>query len=156
MKHEIARSGFLVVFAIALLAAGLTAPAHADDHPCSLDRAAGKWSFTDNGTIVGVGLRTAVGVFTLDGNGNVLNAKATSSLNGSVADETFSGTYTVNRDCSGTVSVNIYVSGTEILALTVNIAFDDDMREMRGIFSSVVTSGGAALASVISLQARKQ
>jgi hypothetical protein len=155
MKHNIARNGLAVVFAVALVA-GLAGAAHADDQACSTARAAGKWSFTDNGTVIGLGPRTAVGVFTLDENGNVLNAKATSSLNGSVADETFSGTYTVNSDCTGTISVKIYASGTEILAVTLNIAFDTGMRQIRGIFTSVVTPNGTALPTVIGLEGRRQ
>jgi hypothetical protein len=59
--------------------------------PCSLSRAAGNWSFTDNGTIVSppLGLRAAVGRFTLDAEGNLVNGVASSSLNGAVANETF-------------------------------------------------------------------
>jgi hypothetical protein len=155
MKHSIARSGLAVVFAIALMA-GLAPPAHADDHQCSLARSAGKWSFTDSGTVVDVGPRTAVGVFKLDGAGNLQNGLATSSLNGSTADETFSGTYTVNPDCTGTLSVEIFVSGVELFAVTLNLAFDEDMKQMRGIFTSAVEPNGTTLSTVIGLEARKQ
>lgn len=102
MKYTIRRSAFAVVVA-AYLIAGIGVAAEAQDHDCSLAHSAGHWSFTDNGTVVGVGPRTAVGVWTLDGHGNLLNGVAASSLNGSIASETFSGTYTVNSDCSGTV-----------------------------------------------------
>jgi hypothetical protein len=44
-----------------VLTVGLAAPAHADDHNCSLARSAGKWSFTDQGTVIGIGPRTAMG-----------------------------------------------------------------------------------------------
>ena len=106
MKHKIARTVLAGLFA-AVVMMGITAPAHAWDRQCSLAGAAGKYGFTDNGTVIGVGLRTAVGVFTLDASGNLNDGVATSSLNGSVANETFSGTYTVNSDCTGTISVNI-------------------------------------------------
>jgi len=96
MKSETIRTGLAVIFAAGLIAS-MAAPAHAGDRPCSLARAAGNWSLTDQGTVVGVGPRTAVGTFTLDGNGDLTNGVATSSLNGTIADETFSGTYTVNR-----------------------------------------------------------
>jgi probable HAF family extracellular repeat protein len=69
MKHKIARTGFVIIFAAALVAS-MASPAQAEGrHQCSL---------------------TA---------GNVLNGEAASSLNGSVAAETFSGTYAVNPDC---------------------------------------------------------
>ena len=154
MKHTIARAAFAIVFAGSLIVS-MPSQARAAG-PCSLARAAGSWSFTDNGTVVGVGPRTAVGVWTLDGNGNLLNGVATSSLNGSIASETFSGTYAVNSDCAGTVDVKIYSGGTELFEVTGFTAFDDDMKEMRGVFTSIVTPDGTSLPSVISLQARKQ
>lgn len=155
MRHKIVSTGFAIAFTVALMV-GVAAPAHAWDQPCSVAGAAGNWGFTDTGTLIGIGLRTAVGVFTLDGKGNVVNASATSSLNGSIAVETFSGTYTVNPDCTGTVNVTIYASGVELFTLTMNTAFDDGMRELRGLFTSVTTPSGAALSTVVSLQARKQ
>jgi hypothetical protein len=98
----------------------------------------------------------AAGVFTLDAAGNLLNGKATSSLNGAIAKETFSGTYTVSSDCTGTIAVTIFdQSGAELFAVTLDIAFDDNLREMRGIFTSVVEPNGTALSSVIAFDARK-
>jgi hypothetical protein len=155
MKNKIARTGLASLFAVALIVS-MSAFAQTEEHGCSLTRSEGKWSFTDNGTVVGVGPRTAVGIFTLDGAGNLINGVATSSLNGSVAAETFSGTYTVNSDCTGTGSVRIFASGAEILALTFNMSFDNDMREMRAVFTSAALPDGTQLATVINLEARKQ
>jgi len=155
MKKTIVRTALAVVFAIGLITS-MVAPAHAWNGPCSLASAAGNWSFTDNGTVIAVGPRTAVGIFTLDGAGNLINGVATSSLNGSIADETCSGTYTVNSNCTGTINVTIYSAGTELFVLTGNTAFDDDMREMRGIFTSVTAPNGTVLPTVINLLARKQ
>jgi len=154
MKRNIAPTTLVIVF-VATLVLSMAVPAHAGG-PCSLARAAGHWSLTDVGTVVGIGPRTAVGVFTLDGDGNLLNGVAASSLNGSVASETFSGTYTVNPDCSGSFDVKIFSGGTELFELTAFTAFDDDMREMRAVFTSVVAPDGTSLPSVINLQARKQ
>jgi len=155
MKNKVARTGLASLFAAALTV-GLAASAHAGNFSCSLASAAGNWSLTDQGTVVGVGPRTAVGTFTLDGAGHLTNGVATSSLNGSIVDETFSGTYTVKRNCTGTLNVTIYSSGTEIFAVTLNTAFDDDMRELRGIFTSVTEPDGTVLPTVINLEARKQ
>lgn len=155
MKRRIACMWLVIISAIAL---GVSTPATAQDwgSRCSLARAAGNWAFTDGGTVIGVGPRSAVGTFSLDAAGNLLNGVATSSLNGSIADETFSGTYTVNSNCTGTISVEIFESGVEILAVTLNIAFDDKMQEVRGLFTSVIEPDGTALSTAISLQARKQ
>jgi hypothetical protein len=88
--------------------------------------------------------------------GNLHHGVATSSLAGTVATETFSGTYTVNADCTGTINVQIFASGSEILALTIYTAFDEDMKHMRGIFTSATTPNGTQLSTVINLDARKQ
>jgi hypothetical protein len=158
MKHKIARTAFVVIFAAAVVAS-MAVPAQADDHhhQCSLAGAAGNWGFTDNGTVLGVGPRTAVGILTLDASGNVLNGKATSSLNGSIAAETFSGNYSVNPDCTGTLSVTIFVGGVPAYDVTLYIAFDDDMRALRGLFTSVVVEpSGTLLSTVIGLDGRRQ
>lgn len=155
MRHKIAQA-VLASFFATVVTVGVASPAHAEDHPCSLERAAGKWSFTDSGTVVGIGPRTAVGIFTLDEAGNVRNGVATSSLNGSVANETFSGTYTVNPDCTGSISVKIYAAGAEILAVTLNLAFDGGVKHVRGIFTSVTAPNGTILPTIINLEAKRQ
>jgi len=155
MKSRMAIKYLGGLFAV-ILTLAVAAPARAEERVCSVERSAGKWSFTDQGTVLPIGLRTAIGVFTLDGAGNLNNGVATSSLAGVVASETFSGTYTVNPDCTGTISVHIFVSGTEILAVTLSIAFDQDMKHMRGIFTSAATPDGTQLPTVINLDARKQ
>ncbi|HET9304814.1 MAG TPA: hypothetical protein VFO46_02195 [Candidatus Sulfotelmatobacter sp.] len=154
MKHSFASKTLVILFA-ATVVMSAAAPAHAAG-PCSMARVAGHWSLTDNGTVIGIGPRTAVGVFTLDASGNLLNGVAASSLNGVVASETFSGTYTVNADCSGSFDVKIYSGGTELFELTAFTAFDDDMRQMRAVFTSIVAPDGTSLQSVINLDAKKQ
>jgi hypothetical protein len=155
MKYAMGKSVLAAVFAIGLVVV-LAGASYADDGGCSLARSAGKYSFTDTGTIVGVGQRAAVGVFTLDGAGNLIDGSATSSLNGSIAVETFNGTYTVNSDCTLTLKGKIYASGVEIFAVTLNGAFDDHMKELRAVFASVTLPNAAALPSVIALDARRQ
>jgi hypothetical protein len=155
MKHNIARTGLAVLFAAAMMA-GLASPADAWDHRCSLASAAGNWGFTDSGAVINVGPRTAVGVFTLDGNGNLLNGIATSSLNGTLYDETFSGSYTVSSNCTGTLTGYIYISGALAYTVTINLAFDQNMEHMRGLFTSAVEPGGTSLETVIALDAHKQ
>jgi hypothetical protein len=155
MQRNIAPRALVIVFIVTLVLS-MAATAQAADSACSLARAAGTYGFTDNGTVVNIGPRTAVGTFTLDAAGNVLNGVATSSLNGIIADEMFSGTYTVNANCAGTISVEIFSSGTELFAVTLNIAFDHNMKELRGIFTSVVAPDGTSLPTIINIEARKQ
>jgi len=132
---------------------------HADNSKsCSLESVAGNWGITDTGTVVGIGPRAAVGVLTLDGAGTLVNGFATSSLNGTVAAETFSGTYTVNANCTGTIDASIFdaSTGAEIFALTLYTAFDDKSQELRALFTSATTPSGAQLPTVVALTGRKQ
>jgi hypothetical protein len=156
MKRQIARTGLAGLFAVALIMS-MAATAQAGSSACSLARSAGTYGFTDNGTVVGVGPRIAVGIFTLDAAGNLKNGKATSSLNGSVAGETFSGTYTVNSDCTGTFD-NVQIrdlSGNLLLTITADLAWDDNMRQLRAIFTSATLPDGTSLLTVISADGRK-
>ena len=97
ITRNLAHRGLPLIVAIL----GIPAAAQADESSCSLSRAAATWTFTDSGTVIGVGPRVAFGKFTLNASGKLENGVATSSLNGVIADETFYGTYTVNSDCSG-------------------------------------------------------
>jgi len=68
---------------------------------CSNRTLKGSYGELLNGTILGYGPFTVVGVATFDGNGNWSRVE-TSNVNGQVFPETLTGTYTVNSDCSGT------------------------------------------------------
>lgn len=155
MKRNTAPMALVILFA-ATFVVSVAATAQAEDAKCSLPRAAGKYAFTDNGTVVGVGPRVASGIFTLDAAGNLLNGKATSSLNGAIADEAFSGPYTVNPDCTGTLTLSVFdLSGNLLFTATLNLAWDDNMRELRFIFTSVALPNGAPLTIVIAGDAKK-
>lgn len=123
---------------------------------CSNASVAGKWGFTANGTVVGIGPRASLGIFTLDGAGNFLNGKATSSLNGSVTDETASGTYAVNPDCTGKFVVVISdLSGNKLLTATLEVVFDDNLRHLRALYTSVVLPNNTPLATVITADGKR-
>jgi hypothetical protein len=143
----------LVSLSLAAVLVALLPAAHGQS--CSLARAAAQYGFSDNGTVIGVGPRAAVGTITLDVAGNA-SGRATSSLNGSTSAETFSGMYTVDPDCTGTLTADIFdQSGNKIFTVTLNLAWDDNMREIRLIFTSVVLPDGRSLATVINGNARK-
>jgi hypothetical protein len=130
--------------------------AQAEESSCSLSRAAANWTFTDSGTVIGVGARAALGKFTLNAAGSLLNGVATSSLNGAIAEETFYGTYTVKSDCTGTMTGEIFSGDTELFAVTLSIIFDKKMEHLHGLFTSIVTPGGASRPSVIALDGRRE
>jgi len=90
---------------IATLLVLSTAPALSadDNHPCSTHAVAGTWGFSLTGQLDGTPT-LAAGQFTLDRYGNVDGA-GTFNVGGDVTDVPFSGTYTVNADCSGHMSL---------------------------------------------------
>jgi len=156
MKSKMTRTVTVISFFVTtfLNTTALLPAAHGQS--CSLARAAGTYGFSTSGTVVGVGLRTSVGIVTLDAAGNATNGKATSSLNGTVTKETFSGMFMVNPDCTGTGSFEIFnLSGDLLLTVTEDLVWDDNMRELRLIFTSAVPPDGKPLPIVINGDARK-
>lgn len=156
MKRNMSQTMLAMIF-LTMLSVGLAPAASAQDEGgCSNTTVAGKWGFTTNGTVVGIGPRDSLGIFTLDGSGNLVNGKATASLNGSVTEETFSGAYSVNPDCTGKLSIQISdSSGNKILSATLNLVFDDNLRELRAIFTSAVLPNGTPLGTVITVQSKR-
>jgi len=95
-----------------LLVAGIAPVLLADDGHggrCSNWSAAGAYGYTSTGTRIGLGPVAGVGLVTLGRDGSV-DGKQTVSFNGTIADETFTGTYTVNADCTGQLTVDVVSS----------------------------------------------
>jgi hypothetical protein len=155
MKRTIVRTALATILGATLLSLMPGARAQ-DERGCSNATVAGKWGFTTNGTVVGIGPRDSLGVFTLDGAGNLVNGKATASLNGSVTDETFTGTYSVNPDCTGKLAIAISdLSGNKILSATLDLVFDNNVRELRALFTSAVLPNNTPLTTVITVNAKR-
>jgi len=128
-----------------------TATVWADEGPCSLAGIVGTYGFSDSGTVVGVGPRVADALLTLDADRNI-KGPATASLNGTVTHSMLSGTYTVNADCTGTVTFS--EPGNVMLTATADLIWDDNMREIRFIFTSAAANG-TPIETVINGTARK-
>ena len=155
MRHNIAPRTLVIVFVVTLVLS-TAATAQVVNPTCSLVRAAGTYGFSTSGTVIGVGPRVSEGTITLDAAGNVTNGKATSSLNGAITQEEFSGTYTVNSDCTGTATLAIRdLSGNLLLTVTLDSVWDDNMKQARYIFTSATLPDGTSLLTVISVDARK-
>jgi hypothetical protein len=154
MKRKIASTTFVIVF-VATLVLSVAMPAQAGGAACSFVRAAGTYGTSDSGTVIGIGPRAAVALLTFDAAGN-FKGKVTASLNGAVTNTTASGTYTVNPDCTGTVSFSEFdQSGNLVLTATAGLVWDDNMREVRFLFTSAALPNGTPLATVIVGDARK-
>jgi len=146
-----------IVLTLLACAPGLTITAaaqHHSDRHCSLASIAGKWAFTITGSIPAIGPVGAVGKFTQDASGNVTGTEKR-SLNGDVADETLTGTVIVNSDCSATYSFQVFEDGMLVRTSTIDAIFDDNVRQARAVFSSVVLADGTSLPSILTVDARR-
>ena len=121
---------------------------------CSAALVSGKWAFTTTGTIVGIGPVSAVGTYTADRSGH-LTGSQTRSLKGDIADETFTGTATVNDDCTGVDVIEVYESGVLVRTTTLKIVYDANGRGARAIFIALVLSNGLTLKPVLTIEAQK-
>ena len=152
MKRNLTHVG-LVVTAICIAS---MLPLQAQAVQCSQATVAGNWAYTYNGTIfVPSPLPVAaVGHAHLDSGGNVTGSQ-THTLAGQTEVEDTSGTYTVNKDCTGSMAITVSVNGQLLRTATLNVAYDSDENHARMIFTSLVLSDGTNLPAVITLDASR-
>ncbi len=110
-------------FSLALLAAGLVAVSVAPrkgavlhaQNGCDATTFSGVYGSNLSGSVYDnqgyVYLLASVGRFVFDGAGNITGADTT-SFDGSLNRRTFTGTYTVNADCTGSVTFQFGSNGT--------------------------------------------
>jgi hypothetical protein len=135
-------------FASTLGLAFLTSAHLVAAHECTVSDAAGKYGYTNSGTIVTppVGPFTAVGHATLTESGTFTGAQTT-SIAGNLFEETIQGTFTVNPDCTGAATVHVYHGTTLARTSLINIVWDIHQNEMRAILLTPGTN--------VNLEARK-
>jgi hypothetical protein len=121
---------------------------------CSSASVAGRWAFTTNGSITGVGPVAAVGSYIADTSGNLAGSQ-TRSLNGEVADETFTGTSTVHADCTGTDTIQVFEKGVLVRTSILNVVYYDNGRGVQAIFRSLVLPDGTSLPTILTIDAKR-
>ena len=134
MNRTIAPTTLVTAFAT-LFVLGVVPRAQADEHKgCSNASLRGSFGFTNTGTNLALpppfaGPIAQIGRQTFDGRGTTDGA-ATLSANGNIRNVAFDGTYAVNPDCTGSMSLFVLPIGS-----TVNLDFviDDDGAELRAI-----------------------
>jgi hypothetical protein len=127
------------------------------DRACSNASVAGEWAYTETGTVIPATVAVpfaAVAKYTLEENGN-LSGTATSSSGGTVANVTLKGTWTVNSDCTGTLTVGVYASGTLVRTAAFDLVYVDNAREGRAIVTSLVLANGTIVPAVLTVDAKK-
>ena len=105
---------------------------------CSKATLQGSFGYTSTGTLLDsyvpppyAGPFGEVGRQTFDGKGHT-SATATTSSNGNIAPVTIEGTYTVNPDCTGSMTLKVSPFDSTVHA---DIVIDDDGAEIRAIGS---------------------
>ncbi len=140
------RTTILKTFAIAVagaLVVGITTTAQAAAKGCSNATLKGTYAYTNTGFITAppaeAGPFAGVGTQTFDGNGGT-TATAWVSQNGNIVQVAITGTYTVNPDCTGTLTLQISPVGITGHAFFV---ISDNGAELRAINTdpgSVITT----------------
>ena len=128
----------------------------AEGQSCSSATAGGAWAFTYSGAVIlPTGAIPVASTGRFSAKGGSLSGTETRSLGGSVADETLTGTYVVDSDCTATYSFEVFDSGVLVRIATVNVVFDNNGRSVKGIFTSLVLTDGPNLPTVITVTAAK-
>lgn len=150
MKRHSTQTALGIILCSMLLGIAQTAQAdgHANGQACTMADVAGAYGYTSVGTIVSpaVGPFTAVGLITLTASGTISGAQTT-SIAGNFFEETVQGTFTVNSDCTGSMTANVYHGSTLVRTTGLHLVWDHDAKEVRAIFLSPGTA--------ITLAARK-
>jgi len=151
------RKSMIKTVALVLLGLGTLGSAYADDGGCSNRLIAGDYGFTIQGTkLAGLGfLGPQVGVamthFNVDGSFTQIDTITISGM--VVSDFTHTpanGTYTLNRDCTGTYTIN-FTDGRP--PVTVNFIVVKHGAEIDGVVTSV--NGNQGIISVSAVGKRR-
>jgi hypothetical protein len=125
-----------VIFATVLVLGVAPKAKAGQDKECSNATLQGSFGYTSTGTLLPsyvpppfAGPFGEAGRQTFDGKGET-RATATLSANGNITNVTIEGTYTVNRDCTGSMTLNVSPLDATVHAFFV---IDDDGTEIRAI-----------------------
>lgn len=153
-----------VCFAMLLLGVAAVAPAQdRDGRTWSHARLAGQWGYTETGTVVlptGVLVNAAaVGKYTFDNSGHFTGTQYSSNTGATLGTDAVQdmkrGTYTMNSDCTGTLTLDVYdPTGTTLRRHSVwAIVLDDNGNEIRGIMVSMTLPNGAKVLPIMTMTA---
>jgi hypothetical protein len=141
-----------------VLGAGFLAGQPARAGHCSLAKAAGDYGFTITGTVIipGVGPApiAAIGRAKVLANGDVSGTEAR-NVGGQYADETLNGTYTVNADCTGALTISFFEAGQLVRVSVLTTVQDDDNTEIRMVQKSLTLPDGSTWGVIATVEARK-
>ena len=154
MNRKTVSSTLMIILLVTIF---LSAAPSAQAQQCSMAGAAGKYAFTLTGVLItpaGPVPGAAVGRATLSAEGNVSGTEAR-NVGGGFADETFTGTTTVNPDCTGIATIKFFESGVLVRTSVISIVFDDNMKEFRFVQKSLTLPDGTNVPVVVTGEAKK-
>jgi hypothetical protein len=144
-----------VLIGFGLVVVSMATSAHGQ--ACSMATVAGKFGFTATGSLLpptGPILIAAVGYASLKSDGTALGTEAR-NVGGGFANETLGGTWDVNPDCTGTLTVEVFQSGVLVRTSVLSLVFDSNGRELRAVQQSLTLPDGTSLPAVITFEARR-
>ena len=153
MKDKIGRG--LLVMAVASIVGFASIEANASS--CSLANTAGNWAYTYTGTIFaqnGPLPAAAVGHYHQDSAGNVSGIQ-TRSVAGISGEEDTSGTINVNKNCTATATIAVFVNGQLQRTAVLPGVFDSNENHLRVIFQSLTLPDGTSVPVVLTLDATR-
>lgn len=151
MNRKIARSTF-VILSIAMLYICMVPAVQAQENSCSTAKAAGDWGFTLSGAILlPTGPVPVAGVVraSIDTDGNATTATEARNVGGGFANETLTASWTVESDCTGTLTVNAFESGGLVRTSVLSLVFVDNMREVLMVQQLLTQQPGGAVLPVV-------
>ena len=155
MKRKIVRTTLLMI-SLATVCMSLAPAVQAAEH-CSNAKAAGNWGFTLTGTLIlptGQVPGAAVGRLSVDAAGNISGTEAR-NVGGGFANETLTGSWTVNSDCTATLTANVYESGVLVRTVVLAAVFVDDSNKVRMVQESLTLPDGTNIPVVITVDGNK-
>jgi hypothetical protein len=155
MKRNIAHTT-LTIISVVTLCMGLVPAMQAADH-CSNAKAAGTWGLTLTGTLIlptGPVPGAAVARVRIDADGNTSGTEAR-NVGGGFANETLTGSSTVNSDCTATVTASVYESGVLVRTVVLAAVFVDDSNKVRMVQESLTLPDGTTIPVVITVDGNK-
>jgi len=153
MKRNLTHVG-LVVTAICIAS---MLPLQAQAAQCSQATVAGNWAYTYTGTIFtqnGPLPAASVGHFHQDAAGNISGSQ-TRSVAGNSGVEDISGTITVNKNCTATETVSVFVNGQLQRTAVLALVYDTNQNHGRAIFQSLTLPDGTNVPVVLTADANK-
>lgn len=148
------KPGIVAAALTSLVISGFTNRLDAQER-CANASLNGSYAFKVDGSNVAnpylpVGPFAAVGRNTYDGRGH-MSGVITVSSNGSIIPATYSGTYTVNANCTGVKSATLSIGAIVEFFFVV----DDDLREIKMVVTKAGPPGSLADGLTVSGSARK-